>query len=157
MPDSQQSNSIKSSRRASPAARLLAGGIFCVIVAGFALFWASQKGYIDLSFLFGQCGFKQSYDLPCPGCGWTHAAQAFAAGKIVEAFVIQPAAAVFCVMAVTAAVFALLIALFGIKFPLFYRLVSRGNLKWLLLAAAMVVLAGWLITLIQALAKTGRL
>jgi len=157
MPDSQQSNSIKSSRRASPGARLLAGVVFCSVVAVFVLFWASQKGYIDLSFLFGQCGFKQSYDLPCPGCGWTHAAQAFAAGKIVEAFIIQPAAAVFCILAVTAAVFALLIALFGIKFPLFHRLVSGGNFKWLLLAAAMVVLAGWLITLIQALAKTGRL
>ncbi len=156
MSDSQHSNSIKSDFRALPAERLLAGGVFCVIVAGFALFWACREGYIDLSFVFGQCGFKSATGLPCPGCGWTHAAQAFAAGKIIEAFIIQPAAAIFCCLAVVVAVFALLTALFGIQFRLFHSLLNRGNLKRLLLVAGLVVLIGWLITLMQALSKTGR-
>ncbi len=38
---------------------------------------------------------KQRFGLPCPGCGWTHAGQAFFTGHILEAFWIQPAAGVF--------------------------------------------------------------
>jgi hypothetical protein len=136
-------------QKLSPGARWIAFGVFVAIVSGFALLWASEKGYINLSYLFGTCGFKQRFGLPCPGCGWTHAAQLFATGHLLKAFWIQPAAGLFCAAVSVAAIFALHCAIFGIDFGLTRRIFCSKSMGILLAAACIVIIAGWIVTLIR--------
>jgi hypothetical protein len=119
------------------------------ITGGGLILWLAAKGYIDLKFWIGVCGFKQRFGLPCPGCGWTHAAQAFLTGHPIEAFLIQPAAALFCVAAILTGIFALLIAVFRINFYFLKRLVQAIGIKILIFCMIAVILAGWLVTLIR--------
>ncbi len=123
-----------------------------MIAAGVAILWAAANGYIDLKFWVGICGFKQRLGLPCPGCGWTHAAQAFFTGHIFQAFIIQPAAALFCIVAALTALFALHCAVFGINFGFLKSLFgSTAGVGILLISAVVVILAGWAVTLLRAI------
>ncbi|MCI0499411.1 MAG: DUF2752 domain-containing protein, partial [Planctomycetales bacterium] len=135
----------------SPAARLAAAGIFLAITAVFGLLWASGQGHIDLSRWLGICGFKQRFGLPCPGCGWTHAAQRFVQGHPAEAFEAQPAAMFFCSIAAIAAIFALHVSVFGIDFRLSRRLFGSTGAGILIIAAILIILAGWVVTLARTL------
>jgi hypothetical protein len=148
MTEEQNTNGEKH-QKLSPTTRFVGAVVFFVIVAAFFLLRFSSKGDIDLSYLFGVCGFKQRFGLPCPGCGWTHAAEMFAAGHLFEAFRIQPAAAFFCIVLSLAAIFALLSAVFGIDSRLLKRIFSPKGGVVLLVAACVVILAGWLVTLIR--------
>lgn len=144
-------------QRLSGKLRLASAGIFFAVITGFGLLWTAAEGYLDLSRWVGICGFKQRYGLPCPGCGWTHAAQAFVQGRILEAFLIQPAAFVFCLAAVITAFFALLYALFGIKFHSLERLLSFTNIRNLIIAGILVITAGWIVTLIRTVFENAKL
>lgn len=136
----------------SPAARWVSGGIFLTIVAGFALLWASAENrFIDLRYWFGVCGFKQRFHLPCPGCGWTHAAQMFVTGHFLKAFRLQPAAGFFCVVLSFVALFALHGAIFGINFRVLRRIFKPKGVGVLLASACVVILAGWMVNLIRAI------
>ena len=145
---SQHPNSVKK-QKLSRGARLVAAVVFCAITVGAIMLWASEKGYINLGPLVGACGFKQRFGLPCPGCGWTHAGQAFFTGHVLEAFRIQPAAGFFCIVAVLTALFALHCAVFGIDFGFLQYLSKSAGLSILLLSAIVVILAGWAVTLIR--------
>ena len=151
----EQNTNDKKLRKVSLSIRLIAGGFFLVLTTGFALLWASESGFVDLAYWFGDCGFRQRFDLPCPGCGWTHAAQAFVTGHVLSAFMIQPAAAFFCVVLSLAAVFALHLAVFGINFRLLKRILSPKNAVVLLVSACVVALAGWLVNLIRTALENG--
>lgn len=153
MTERQPSNSGKSRRKISPAGRIVAACIFCAIGIGFAILWAAERRWISLGPVLGVCGFKQRFGLPCPGCGWTHAAQAFVTGHIGEAFYLQPAAAMFCLIAVVGALFALHIALFGVDLAPLRWVRSPGGIKTLIIGAVIIILAGWLVTLAQAIAE----
>lgn len=135
----------------SARARIIAAVIFFVITAGAVILWAAAKGYINLGPWVGVCGFKQRFGLPCPGCGWTHAGQAFFTGHILDAFRIQPAAGFFCVVAVLAALFALHCALFGIDFGFLQYLFRSAGISILLISAIVVIMAGWAVTLIRSI------
>jgi hypothetical protein len=136
------------------SSRIAAGAVLGVILVGSILLWASAKGHLNLSFWLGICGFKQRFGLPCPGCGWTHAAQLFVTGHWLKAFWIQPAAAFFCVAAAVVAVFALLYSLFGIFiFPLQNVFCPRG-VSILLITACGVILMGWMVTLVRTILET---
>lgn len=135
--------------------RLAALGVAGIIVSGFAFLWAVEHRWIRLDLLMGVCGFKQRTGLPCPGCGWTHAVQAFVTGRIKEAFCLQPAAAVFCLAAVAAAVFSLQIAVFGVDSPPLRWARSPGGIKILTIAAVIIILGGWMVTLAQAIMESG--
>ena len=99
------------------------------------------------------CGFQQRYSLPCPTCGMTTSAIAFAQGKILKSFYIQPAAATLCIM----------LALLGIWY--FVRAVSGKNctlvqnvkLKYIILTLLAVVAGGWAVTLARAIAQNAQL
>lgn len=140
---------MKERPRIGRGGRLAAAIVFLSIAGGFGVLWASEQGWLNLRLVFGVCGFKARYALPCPGCGWTHAAQAFASGRIIEAFAIQPAAAVFCPAALIAAIFALHIALFGIDLSPLRWARSPAGLKTLLIVAVIVFLSGWLVVLVR--------
>ena len=125
--------------------------IFLCLAGGGVVLWLAAKGTIHLGFWLGVCGFKQRHGLPCPGCGWTHATQLFLTGQLREAFMTQPAAVFFCVIAGLTAVFSLLIAVFGIKFAFLRHLFEAIGIKILVLVAVIVILAGWLVTLSRVL------
>ena len=131
--------------------RLLSLIIFVMIAGCFIVLWASGRGLIDLSPYIGICGFKQRFQLPCPGCGWTHAAEAFVGGRITEAFYTQPAAAVFCCIALCMCFFSLHIGLFGIDSMFLKRLLNGRLVGFVVLFSAIIILCGWAVTLARAI------
>jgi hypothetical protein len=98
------------------------------------------------------CGFRQRYNLPCPTCGMTSAAFAFARGKILQAFYIQPAAAVFCCVLIFSAVLAFLTSVFGLSFRFVERFFAEVRVRYIILAVVIIIAAGWAVTLARALA-----
>mgnify|MGYP000684082961 CR=1 FL=1 len=146
MGEDQYSNS-RNQQKLSPGARWIAAGIFILIAGGFAVIWASQRGYINMTYWLGTCGFKQRTGLPCPGCGWTHAAELFVTGHLLQALWLQPAAGLFCIVSSLIAIFALHCAVIGIDFGLLERLCSAKSVRIVLITACIVIIAGWLVTL----------
>jgi hypothetical protein len=142
----QYSNSANS---CSPQKRIIAALVLGALSVGGGTLWLSARGVIDLGFWLGVCGFKQRFGLPCPGCGWTHAAQMFVTGHPIEAFIHQPAATFFCVVGVLTGFYALLIAVIGIDFGFPRRLTAAVGAKTLVLTAVIVLLAGWAVTLLR--------
>ncbi len=139
---------------ASPRQRLIAAVLLFLIVGSFAGLWLIARYEIPI-YPYG-CGFKQRYGLPCPTCGMTHAVLAFAQGHIIRSFYTQPAAALFCSLAVVVAFLAFLTAVFGIYFPSFQRWLSSLKLRYILAAILLVLAAGWAVTLARALAQRGQ-
>jgi len=122
-----------------------------VVIAGFFVYmFLGAKGVIDLRSQLGVCGFKQSYGLPCPGCGWTTSTLAFVQGHFWESLYIQPAAGVFCFGIAISGVFALLSAVFGIRFSFIDR--PFGVIvKYFTIAAIIIIACGWAVTLSRAM------
>jgi len=115
----------------------------------FSFLWACAQGWVDSASLFGVCGFQQRTGLPCLGCYWTRAGQAFATGHILRSFYIQPAAAAFYSVAALSAIFALLSGLFGIQCTFLIRFRSK-RLFWKLAAGGIgLVLAAWVLEVIR--------
>ncbi len=121
---------------------LAVGGIFSFL-------WACAQGWIDSASLFGVCGFQQRTGLPCLGCYWTRAGQAFVTGHILRSFYIQPAAAAFFSLAAFAVFFALLSGLFGIQCGLLHRFRSK-KFFWTMVAGGVgLILAAWVLEVIR--------
>ncbi|MBW8016602.1 MAG: DUF2752 domain-containing protein [Planctomycetes bacterium] len=153
MTSSQETKKEKLHARASIVYRIVAGCIFVVIVGFFVYMFLGARGVIDLRSEFGICGFKQSYGLPCPGCGWTTSTLAFVQGRIGQSLYIQPAAAVFCLGIAISGVFALLSAAFGIRFSFLDR--PFGIIvKYFVLTVIIIVAGGWAVTLARAMADS---
>jgi hypothetical protein len=153
MESSQQLTAPKLFSRASTHRRLIAALVFFAIAGSFVGLWLAAHYHIEL-YPFA-CGFKQRYGLPCPTCGMTHAAMAFAQGRIIESFCTQPAAALFCTLAVAVAFFALLIAVFGIYSPALEKRLTALKLRYAIAVLVLVLAFGWAVTLARALAKSG--
>lgn len=154
MNDFQEPKNEKVRLLASMQYRIVAGVIFVLIVGFFVYMFLGGRGIVDLRSQFGVCGFKQSYQLPCPGCGWTTSTLAFVEGRIFDSLYIQPAAGVFCVVFAISAVIALLSAVFAIRF----RFLDRPFaviVKYVVIAVIIIVLGGWAVTLARALAVKG--
>lgn len=149
MQTSQQLNKPKPFRRATFRQRAIAGLVFLAAVVFFgSLGLAAHYNITPWAF---PCGFKQQYNLPCPSCGITTSALAFGRGKFLEAFYIQPAAALLCSLLAVSAFLAFLIAVFGVYFSFLSRFFSEVKIKYIILALIIVVLAGWAVTLARAL------
>jgi|DewCreStandDraft_4_1066084.scaffolds.fasta_scaffold53058_3 hypothetical protein len=146
MTDFQQTNRTK---KPIFTQRLIGLAIFAGISGVWVFLWLAEKGIIHPQSVLGVCGFKQRYGLPCPGCGWTHSAQAFVTGDIRRSFVLQPAAMVFCVVSVIVWILALHTALFGIHFRLWQVLLNPRFWKYVLICSGVVMLLGWAATLIR--------
>lgn len=153
---SQELNEAKMRRRASSRERAGAGAIFLVLSAVLVMFHLAATGRIDLERVLDPCGIKQRYHLPCPTCGMTTSVLAFARGRVLRSFYIQPAAALGCCIVVIAAFLALLTAVFGIHFRFLGSLFSGIKTRYLILALVVVIAAGWAVTLARALAANGR-
>ena len=146
---SEAQNARKLLSYASARRRLVAAGVFLAIAGGFAVFWVA--GHYNIKLYPFACGFKQRYGLPCPTCGFTTAAEAFAHGHIIDSFYIQPAAAVFCCIVVIIAIFAFLQAVFGVYFPVLESRLISVKLWYVITAFLIIIAAGWAVTLTRAL------
>jgi hypothetical protein len=131
----------------------LAAAIVCLgIILFFGSFALAGHYKIDMGRLLGYCGFKQQTGLPCPTCGMTTAALAFAQGRILEAFYIQPAGGFLCSVMVIAAILAFITAVFGVYFHFILRFFTEVRLRYIILALIIVIAAGWAVTLARAIA-----
>lgn len=135
--------------RISSRQRTIAIVVFLAIGGMFVYLWAVKCGWLDSTSLLGVCGFQQRTGLPCLGCYWTRAGQAFVAGHILLSFYIQPAAAVFYSAAVVIAFFALLSGVFGVQFAFLKRFYSK-KVFWIVTAAGgVLILAAWLLEVVR--------
>ena len=136
--------------------RIGAAAVFLLVSGIFVFLWAGSAGKVNMSSLFGVCGFKQSYSLPCPGCYITTAAEAFVRGRILQSFYIQPGGAALCVILVVAGLTALLIACFGVNFGFLHRRVSLRMVKYIVFSMLIILAGGWAVTLARAIAQAGK-
>jgi hypothetical protein len=140
--------------RASFRQRLVAGVVFLLLAAFFGVL--ALAGHYKIGLWPFPCGFKQRYNLPCPGCGITTSVVAFAQGKIFEAFYIQPAAALLCCILVVAAFLAFLMAVFGVYFSFINRFFAEVKVRYIVLALIVIIAAGWAVTLARAIAANSQ-
>ena len=149
---SQQSNKPKFFYKASPVQRLVAAIVCVGIILFFAVFALAGHYKIDMGRWIGYCGFKQQTGLPCPTCGMTTATLAFAQGRILEAFYIQPACGFLCSVLVVVTILAFIISVFGVYFSFIGRFFAEVKLRHLILALIIIITAGWAVTLARAVA-----
>ena len=154
MKASQQLNKRKIFSPASSSRRIIAGAILLAAVILFGLLYQAAKGIIDIGVLLGPCGFKQKYALPCPACGMTTSAVAFAQGRIFKSFYIQPAGAFLCCLLVISAGLAFVTVVFGVYFEFIKRFFAEIRVRYIILALVIVIVAGWAVTLSRAMAET---
>ena len=152
MQASQQLNKPKFFYRASSGQRMVAAIVCLGIIVFFGVFALAGHYRIDMGRWLGYCGFKQRTGLPCPTCGMTTAMLAFAQGRILEAFYIQPACGLLCSVMVIAAILAFIIAVFGIYFRFIERFFTEVKLRYMILALIIIIAAGWAVTLARAVA-----
>lgn len=69
----------------------------------------------------------------------------------MEAFYIQPAAALICCVLIVIAFLALLTAVFGVYFMALKRLYDAIKIKYIIVALIIVITAAWAVTLARAL------
>jgi hypothetical protein len=143
-------------RRASARERRVAALIALSVAALFGGLWGLERLGFDVGRLFNPCGFKQRTGWPCPACGMTTSVKAFARGDIVAAFKAQPAAGLLCVLLVGVAFLALLTAVSGVYFTVFDRFFHEVKVRYLLVGLAVILAAGWAVTLAQAFAAQSR-
>ena len=130
--------------------RLIAG-IILTSVAGFFIIslLAAHGKFTVWPF---PCSFKQRYNLPCPTCGMTTAVLAFVRGKIFDAFLIQPAAALMCAVLGICGFLAFIAACFGVYFSFLTRFFEEVRIRHIVLAMIFVLAASWAVTLARAAA-----
>lgn len=152
MQASQQLKKPKFFHRASSGQRIFAAIVFISVVAFFVIFALAGHYQVDMGRWLGYCGFKQRYDLTCPTCGMTTSALAFAQGKILQAFFIQPAGGLLCSIMAVAAVLALPTVVFGVYFNFIKRFFTEVKVRYMILALVIIIIAGWAVTFARALA-----
>jgi hypothetical protein len=138
--------------RVQARSRFIAAIIFLGIMMFFGVFALAEHYNFDMGILLGQCGFKQRYNLPCPTCGMTTAVLAFSSGRILQAFYIQPAAGLICVIMVIAAVLEFIAAVFGVYFRIESDFLRTLKAKYIVLSLVIIILAGWTVTMARVLA-----
>jgi hypothetical protein len=152
---SQQVSSRKILEKASIRQRIAALAVFGCVAGFFAVFILEGAGKLDLGWIFTPCGFKQRFHIPCPACGMTTAARAFATGRFAEAFYIQPAGGLFCTLLAITGFLSFITAAGGVYFTFLRRLFAEVKIRYFVLAMIIVVAAGWAVTLARALARGG--
>ena len=150
MQSGQRFNSLPLVSRATRKQRLAAGIVLISIIGCFTACWVIARYKIPV-YPFG-CGFKQRYGLPCPTCGMTTSVLAFAQGRIIDSFNAQPAACLFCLLAVVIAFFAFLIAAFGVYSPRFSGRIASLKIRYVFIVLVLILVVGWVVTLLRAVA-----
>jgi len=135
---------------AAPRQRLRLAWFFLGILVLFLSLYLSQGLGVDFGILFGPCGFKQRYGLPCPTCGMTTSVLAFSRGEVLRSFSIQPAAGLLCSVLVVGAVLSGIVASLG-KYPRFIgQVLARLRILYILIGLGLIVAVGWAVTYLRA-------
>ncbi|MBN2181386.1 MAG: DUF2752 domain-containing protein [Sedimentisphaerales bacterium] len=150
MQTSQQLNRPKLFYGATKNQRLTATVIWVSIAGFFGIFAVAGHYDADMGFWLGRCGLKDSTGYPCPTCGMTTAAKAFAQGKIREAFHIQPAGCLLYSIAVFVAILSFVISVFGVYFRFVERFFAEVKVRYIILALLIILLSGWAVTFTRA-------
>jgi hypothetical protein len=135
---------------ATPHQRRIAGVTFLFIASFFAISLLAAYGKIN-PWPY-PCSFKQKYNLPCPTCGMTTAVCDFVRGKVLDAFLIQPAAAFLSLALVVCGFLAFLVACFGVYFSFLNRLFEELKIRHIVLALLVIIASGWAVTLARLMA-----
>jgi len=138
--------------KASFRQRVIAAVVFFLIAAFFVILALAANDKIDIGLWTNPYGFKQRYDLPCPSCGMTTSALAFATGRIFDSFYIQPAGGFLCIILLVLAILAFITTLFGVYFVFLRRFLTEIKVRYIVLAVIIIIMAGWVVTLARALA-----
>ena len=139
--------------RATAKHRIIAAIICIALTAFFTFFALAAYNHIDLGSHLGRCGFKMMYGIPCPTCGYTTATLAFAQGKIIKAFYIQPACAFFCSVFVFIGIISFIIAVFGINFKFVKKFFEEVKIRHIIFSLIVIVISGWAVTLARAIVQ----
>jgi hypothetical protein len=153
MADTQKNQKCKLDFKATAHQRIIAAVIFLLIAGLFTVLHLAAKGKIDIARWINPCGFKQQFHWPCPTCSMTTAAVIFASGNILRAFYVQPASALLCSVLVLTAILAFITAVFGIYFNFVKRFITEVKIRYIILAIAVIIAAGWMVTLARTLAQ----
>jgi hypothetical protein len=131
--------------------RLRAAGVGLAIAGLFASLFLAQHLGCNVGSLFGPCGFKQRYGLPCPTCGMTTSVLAFSRAEVIRAYEIQPAAGLGCTALILSVPLLVGVALWG-RIPSGLRWVlNHIRISRVLILVGLVGAAGWAVTLWLAL------
>ena len=141
-----------SSNRPKRQERVIAMCVFVSVLAFFAVAWSFNAGILNPKALFGICGLKQKYHIPCPTCGMTSSVRSFTYGNFAESFRLQPAGGVLCVSLVCAGVCSFLTVL-GADLRFIYSRLASLRFRYVATVVMIVFLAGWAVTMSRALAK----
>ena len=139
--------------KASAAQRAGAIAVLAVCVGIVATLFFAGRGDVDVRRMVGICGFKQEYQLPCPGCGVTTSAIAFFQGRIFESLYIQPAGAILCVGLIAAGALAFMTGVLGVNFPFLHRPATWRLTKYVIVSLLIIFAAGWAVTMARALVQ----
>ena len=142
--------------RASTRQRLFAAVVFLAAAAFFGLLWLAATNRINIERWLNPCGMKQRWGLPCPTCGMTTSALAFARGEIFQSFYIQPSAALLCSILVITAFLAFIITVSGVYFSFLVWFFTKVKARYVIAVLLVIIAAGWLVTLARALATNAR-
>ena len=132
--------------------RVRAAAVFVPLFLGFAFLFMGAWGLLDFDLWLNPCGFKQEYGLPCPGCYMTTSAAAFLRGDLWRAFYVQPAGAIFFLMAVFVIFLTFIEAVFGVYFRVLRDFLTQVKIRYMVLAMLVIWAAGWMVTLARAFA-----
>ncbi|WP_146682706.1 DUF2752 domain-containing protein [Limihaloglobus sulfuriphilus] len=122
--------------------------IVAAAVAALVLSILIGMGVLSAESLFGICGFKRKYNLPCPFCGMTRSFSFFFRGRFISSLTVQPAgfmlAAILSVSGICSAA-----ELFGHK-TLFYRELRRGKRLAIVFVCIFIIgLVSWVYTIFK--------
>jgi len=152
MQENQQDSKPRITRPPSRRERTTAAAVACGVLGAFAGLWLLQRVGFDFGLIFPPCGLRMRTGLTCPTCGMTHAVLAFAQGRVLTAFYLQPAAGLLCSLLAATAFFAFLIAVFGVYFTFLDRLFAEIRVVHVVVGLLVILAAGWAVTLARALA-----
>ncbi|HAL45142.1 MAG: hypothetical protein A2Y12_11275 [Planctomycetes bacterium GWF2_42_9] len=130
--------------------RLIFLGIFIGIASAFLIFYLYKEGDLRLGPLATQnsCTFYRNFGIPCPTCYWTRAFDSFVKFGTTEALVVQPGATVCYIILILVGFFSLLSSILGVNF-VFLPSVRLWRIDYIAIFATIIVLAGWIITIIK--------
>jgi len=114
--------------KATAHQRIIAAVIFLLIAGFFTVLYLAANGRIDITRWINPCGFKQQFGWPCPTCS-------------------------ICSVLVLTALVAFITAVFGIYFNFVKRFITEVKIRYIILAVAVIITAGYMVTLARTLAQ----
>lgn len=138
-------------QKTTAKSRIWAIAVLVCLLGVFVFFYLGTKDIINMNLMFGPCGFKQSYGLPCPTCGMITSTSAFVSGKFISAFYIQPAGFVLNLVLTIITALSFFTAITGREFVIVRRFIDQLKIGYLIAALLIIIAAGWAVLLARAL------